>query len=1009
MLWITSAFCMLLTNPLVAADLEPGKQVPRSAVLQIDDEKGSSSLQLHYLLFVPQNFDGEQKMPLLLFLHGVGERGNELEKVKKWGPPRIVEEKPDFPFIVVSPQCPRGQRWDAPALLKLIDHLEQTLPVDSDQIMVTGLSMGGFGSWSLIAAEPDRFAAAAPVCGGGHRATAPRLTEIPIWNFHGADDTSVPEKRSRQMVEAIRAAGGTRIKYTLYPGVGHDSWRKAYSGMELWNWLLAQKLSARVKDQKKNQNGTDQKILERAQSNRSEIEKVLTSCSDQELETLKWLLERMPGSDLESLSAQYLLENLTEARAAMKEAPWKEQIPEEIFRDAVLPYASINERRDRWRADFRQRFGPLIAEAKNPSEAAAILNQKIFKMLDVKYSTKRPKADQSPYESMEAGLASCTGLSVLLIDACRSVGVPARFVGTPLWSDGSGNHSWVEIWDDGWHFTGAAEPTGDELDRAWFTGRASRASSENPKNAIYAVTWRATPISFPMTWKPQDQSVQAVDVTDRYTAGEVTIADGHARVRFRVIDPESKERKASSITVYGEDSHLHFEGVSKDERFDGNHHLESQLEIGKHFVVIVEQEGGVTASTFVVEKDEQLISIEMAALSSKAASVEAVRSLGEYLSVCGFEESIQQIPLARTPLSKDDADAAARQIWQAHAAQIIEKRAEEMEKKVLTIGDLQMPFWFETIGTPGPTGRSLWISLHGGGGAPQQVNDQQWENQKRLYRPEEGVYLAPRAPTNTWNLWHQSHIDQFFDRLIENLIVFQQVDPNRVYVLGYSAGGDGVYQIGPRMADRWAAVAMMAGHPNDARPESLRNTPFTLHMGAKDEPYNRNGQAEIWKKKLADLAASDPGGYPHWVEIYAEKGHWMDREDAAAIPWMAKHTRNLRPKKLVWQQDDVTHERFYWLKVEDPKAKSRVVVEIDGQKIKLIESEGVAKLTFRFDDSMLDLDEPVSFERAGHPLHECSIDRTIATIVRTMTERGDPIGMFSAEVTLEIPPKKTSQ
>ena len=121
MLWITSAFCMLLTNPLVAADLEPGKQVPRSAVLQIDDEKGSSSLQLHYLLFVPQNFDGEQKMPLLLFLHGVGERGNELEKVKKWGPPRIVEEKPDFPFIVVSPQCPRGKRWDAPVLLKILD------------------------------------------------------------------------------------------------------------------------------------------------------------------------------------------------------------------------------------------------------------------------------------------------------------------------------------------------------------------------------------------------------------------------------------------------------------------------------------------------------------------------------------------------------------------------------------------------------------------------------------------------------------------------------------------------------------------------------------------------------------------------------------------------------------------------------------------------------------------------------------------------------------------------
>lgn len=1000
MIWITSALCLVLSGPIVASDLQPGKQVPRTVTLEVSDEKGSRTVEMGYQLFVPASFDAKKKMPLMLFLHGAGERGTDLNKVKKWGPPRIVEKKPDFPFIVASPQCPRGQWWDVTALSRLLDHLEETLPVDGDRIVVTGLSMGGFGSWSLIAAEPDRFAAAAPICGGGDPSTAARITRIPVWNFHGADDTVVPETRSSDMVEAIRAAGGTRIKYTLYPGVGHASWRKAYAETKLWKWLLAQKLGA---------SGKDNKILERSGGNRLEIEKTLASCSDSELETMKWLLERMPDSDLQNLSAEFLLENLTEARAAFESAPWNTQIPEQIFRDAVLPYACINERRDRWRADFRKRFESLVAEVQSPSEAAVILNQKIFGMLDVKYSTKRPKPDQSPYESMDAGLASCTGLSVLLIDACRSVGVPARFVGTPLWSDGSGNHSWVEIWDDGWHFTGAAEPTGNQLDQAWFKGRTSQATREDPKNAIYAVTWRSTPISFPMTWKPQDRSVGAVDVTDRYTTGEVTIADGQARVRFRVIDPESKERQSSSIEVYGEDSQLHFEGTSKDERFDGNDHIESQLEIGKRFVVIAEREGGVTASTFIVEKDEQLISIEMATLSSNAASAEAVRSLGEYLSVCGFDDSIQKTRFARTPLTRNDADAAASQIWQAHANEIIKERAEEMEKQVLTIGELEMPFWFEASGTPAATGRSLWISLHGGGGAPQEVNDQQWENQKRLYRPEEGMYLAPRAPTNTWNLWHQGHIDQFFDRLIENLIVFHQVDPNRIYVMGYSAGGDGVYQIGPRMADRWAAVAMMAGHPNDARPDSLRNTPFTLHVGAKDEPYNRNGQAQIWKKKLADLAAADPGGYPHWVEIYPDKGHWMDREDAAAVPWMAKHTRNLRPKKLVWQQDDVTNERFYWLRVEDPKARSRVVVEIDGQKIKVIESEGVAKLTFRFDDSMLALDDPVLFERDGRPFHECSIDRTIATIARTMAERGDPIGMFSAEVTLEIPPKKTSQ
>ena len=114
------------------------------------------------------------------------------------------------------------------------------------------------------------------------------------------------------------------------------------------------------------------------------------------------------------------------------------------------------------------------------------------------------------------------------------------------------------------------------------------------------------------------------------------------------------------------------------------------------------------------------------------------------------------------------------------------------------------------------------------------MNDGQYENQKRLYTPKEGVYFVPRAPTNTWNLWHQGHIDGFFQRVIENMMLFEDVNPNRVYIMGYSAGGDGVYQLAPRLADRLAAAAMMAGHPNETQPDGLRNLPFTLHMGAND-------------------------------------------------------------------------------------------------------------------------------------------------------------------------------
>ncbi len=159
-------------------------------------------------------------------------------------------------------------------------------------------------------------------------------------------------------------------------------------------------------------------------------------------------------------------------------------------------------------------------------------------------------------------------------------------------------------------------------------------------------------------------------------------------------------------------------------------------------------------------------------------------------------------------------------------------------------------------------GRSLWISMHGGGGAPAQVNDQQWQNQIRLYEPPEGIYIAPRAPTDNWNLWHEGHIDDLFDRLIENCVLLAGVNPDKVYLMGYSAGGDGVYQLAPRMADRFAAASMMAGHPNDASPLGLRNLPFAIFSGAEDAAYRRNKVAAEWAAKLDALAQQDPGGIP---------------------------------------------------------------------------------------------------------------------------------------------------
>jgi pimeloyl-ACP methyl ester carboxylesterase len=354
-------------------------------------------------------------------------------------------------------------------------------------------------------------------------------------------------------------------------------------------------------------------------------------------------------------------------------------------------------------------------------------------------------------------------------------------------------------------------------------------------------------------------------------------------------------------------------------------------------------------------------------------------------------------------LTKQQAEELARRLFKEHHAQLLETRAAEMQAKQLEIGDLKMPFAYEIFGEKPTTGRSMYISMHGGGGAPARVNTRQWENQKKLYKLQEGVYVVPRAPTDTWDLWHQAHIDRFFARLIENFIVMEDVDPNRVYIMGYSAGGDGVYQLAPRMADRFAAAAMMAGHPNETSPLGLRNLPFALHVGANDVAYNRNKIAAEWGVQLADLQKTDPTGYVHSVKIHDGKGHWMDSKDAEAIPWMAQHVRNPYPQRIVWKQDDVVSDRFYWLSVDPSKIRERALVTAtrEGQHFD-IQSSDLDEITIRLNDAMVDFDQPIRVTSGESVLYHGLVFRSVECLKKTFEERHDPSSIFSAEVVVRL-------
>lgn len=360
-------------------------------------------------------------------------------------------------------------------------------------------------------------------------------------------------------------------------------------------------------------------------------------------------------------------------------------------------------------------------------------------------------------------------------------------------------------------------------------------------------------------------------------------------------------------------------------------------------------------------------------------------------------------PALARPLSRAEADRALALLGTEHLRATAARYADAVAAKQITIGDKTLKWESKTFGSAASGKRSLWISMHGGGNAEPAVNDQQWRNQIRLYEPAEGIYLAPRAPTDSWNLWHEGHIDPLFQALIDAQVAINGVDPDRVYLMGYSAGGDGVWQLAPRMADRFAAAAMMAGHPNESSVLGLRNLPFAIFMGGADAAYDRNRIAADKTAELDRLHAADPDGYVHMSRIYPGLPHWMNRKDAEALPWMAGFTRNPWPKRIVWLQDDVTHDRFYWLRLPDAaaaKAGDQIIASVEGQVITLAGTVP-AGTKLRLSDRLLNLDRPVKVIVNGRTAYEGKVARTGLAIEQSLRERADVASVATAVVRVD--------
>jgi len=239
--------CLVIVGLLLTGYVQMGKSEMASekVVPGVQQEQAfaktiTKDLSIKYLLYLPKGYgEKEKKWPLMMFLHGAGERGGNLNKVKVHGPPKIVEAGKDLPFIIVSPQCPKDDWWTErdDELIHLLDDIQKRYDVDAERVYLTGLSMGGYGTWTLASTYPERFAAIVPICGGGKRFFGWRLKDVPVWAFHGGKDSVVPLSESEEMIQAVKRGGGN-AKLTIYPEANHDSWTKTYDNPELYKWLL---------------------------------------------------------------------------------------------------------------------------------------------------------------------------------------------------------------------------------------------------------------------------------------------------------------------------------------------------------------------------------------------------------------------------------------------------------------------------------------------------------------------------------------------------------------------------------------------------------------------------------------------------------------------------------------------------------------------------------------------------------------------------------------------------
>ncbi len=334
-----------------------------------------------------------------------------------------------------------------------------------------------------------------------------------------------------------------------------------------------------------------------------------------------------------------------------------------------------------------------------------------------------------------------------------------------------------------------------------------------------------------------------------------------------------------------------------------------------------------------------------------------------------------------------------------------QKRRSDFKKNQVTFQKYLSPYTIKEVGTRPEGGWPLFIAMHGGGGAPQKLNDSQWRHMQIYYKDQSQVtgykYLALRAPNNTWNGFYDDYVYPLIENLIQQSVVFGDVDPNKVFIMGYSHGGYGAFAIGPKIPYRFAAVHSSAAAPTDGQTsaKTLRNTRFTFMVGEKDTAYGRRERCERFADQIKQLQSENEGDYP--VEFLFKEGFGHGGlPDRDMIGEMYDHVRNPVPKHVTWEQTDSVVKRFFWLAVDKPARGQLIDAKINGNTIE-VKTEKCDSFSIFLDQRLIDPNQPVVI-KMGETEYKVDYKPSFKTLCESIADTGDINLSFDFEIKINV-------